>query len=323
LIDYYDLYDVQFELLVVALCQKLLGEACQGFSAGPDGGRDAKFVGTANLLPSEAEPWKGTTIVQAKHTLATNASFSDSDCSGSFGQSTVLGGELPKIAKLKASGALDHYLLFSNRKLSAQKNEIIVKKIHETCQIPIGSILICGVEKLDMWLRSHREVVELVDLDPMNTPLAVDPRDLADVVEALSEQFNDIEVVIRDSPVRRTSYSEKNALNGLSKDYATYFRKKNLKYSADIENFLANPENVDIRAKYMDAVDEFERNVLAKRREFVSFEQVLNYLLTFLFSRDAMLRKNKALTNAIIFHMYFNCDLGRSKDDIADEAHES
>lgn len=65
---YEDLSDDQFERLIVILCQRLLGIAVQGFSKGPDGGRDAKFVGTAELFPSTTAPWKGTVIIQAKHT---------------------------------------------------------------------------------------------------------------------------------------------------------------------------------------------------------------------------------------------------------------
>lgn len=48
---YEDLSDDQFEVLIVLLCQRLLGIAVQGFAKGPDGGRDAKFVGTAELHP--------------------------------------------------------------------------------------------------------------------------------------------------------------------------------------------------------------------------------------------------------------------------------
>ena len=46
---YEDLSDDQFEKLIVFLCQHLLGISVQGFAKGPDGGRDAKFVGTAEL----------------------------------------------------------------------------------------------------------------------------------------------------------------------------------------------------------------------------------------------------------------------------------
>ena len=76
---YEDLSDGQFENLIVFLCQRLLGISVQGFAKGPDGGRDAKFVGTAELHPSKAAPWVGTTIIQAKHTNGYNRNFSESD----------------------------------------------------------------------------------------------------------------------------------------------------------------------------------------------------------------------------------------------------
>jgi len=72
---YEDLGDEQFEKLVVFLCQRLLGIGVQGFAKGPDGGRDAKFVGTAELHPSTAAPWEGITIIQAKHTNGYNKNF--------------------------------------------------------------------------------------------------------------------------------------------------------------------------------------------------------------------------------------------------------
>ena len=53
---YEDLSDAQFENLVVFLCQRLLGISVQGFAKGTDGGRDAKFVGTAELHPSKSNP---------------------------------------------------------------------------------------------------------------------------------------------------------------------------------------------------------------------------------------------------------------------------
>ena len=65
---YEDLSDEQFEILVIFLCQKLLGISVKGFATGTDGGRDAKFIGIAEIFPSKASPWQGITIIQAKHT---------------------------------------------------------------------------------------------------------------------------------------------------------------------------------------------------------------------------------------------------------------
>ena len=98
---YEDLSPDQFESLVVAVCQFVLGAAVQGFATGLDGGRDAKFVGTAELHPSKAEPWKGTVILQAKHTNGFNKKFSDSDFFSENAANTVIAKELPRIKKLR------------------------------------------------------------------------------------------------------------------------------------------------------------------------------------------------------------------------------
>jgi hypothetical protein len=98
---YEDLGSDQFEKLIVLLCQRLLGISVQGFAKGPDGGRDAKFVGTAELHPSKAAPWSGTTIIQAKHTNGYNRNFSETDFFSLTSVSTVLGKEIPRIKKLR------------------------------------------------------------------------------------------------------------------------------------------------------------------------------------------------------------------------------
>lgn len=83
-----DIGDEQFETLIVLLCQRLLGISVQGFVKGPDGGRDVKFVGAAELHPSKTAPWVGTTIIQARHTNGYNRNFSESD----FYRSSTTGG---------------------------------------------------------------------------------------------------------------------------------------------------------------------------------------------------------------------------------------
>jgi hypothetical protein len=79
---YEDLYDQQFEELVIEVCAELLGSGIQPFSSGKDGGRDARFVGAARCFPSEIEPRSGKFVIQAKHTEHPFAKFSDRDFSG-------------------------------------------------------------------------------------------------------------------------------------------------------------------------------------------------------------------------------------------------
>jgi len=105
---YEDLSPEQFENLIVFLCKRLLGVSTQGFSKGPDGGRDAKFVGTAELHPSKAAPWAGTVIIQAKHTNGYNKHFSESDFYSSKSKITVIGEEIPRIKNPRKEIHLNH-----------------------------------------------------------------------------------------------------------------------------------------------------------------------------------------------------------------------
>ena len=142
--DYEDLSDAQFETLVVFLGQRLLGISVQGFATGPDCGRNAKFVGTAELHPSKAAPWVGTTIIQAKHTNGYNRSFSESDFFSTTAQNTVLGKEILRVKQLRENKQIDHYMLFANRRLAGNAESEIRAFLAQQCDIPASSIYLCG-----------------------------------------------------------------------------------------------------------------------------------------------------------------------------------
>ena len=109
--------DNKFEDLVNTICQKILGTGVISFSPGKDGGRDGKFTGTAQNYPDNVKPWSGKFIIQAKHTSNPIASCSDSDFE------KIVKEEIIKIKKLKDSGDIDCYMLFTNRKYTGEKGE--------------------------------------------------------------------------------------------------------------------------------------------------------------------------------------------------------
>jgi len=312
---YEDMSPEQFEKLIVVLCQYLLGMATQGFTKGPDGGRDAKFVGTAEHIPSKAAPWQGTTIIQAKHTNGTNKSFSNSDFySSRSSNNTVIGKEIPRIKKLHQKKQLDNYMLFSNRRLTGNAESDICAFISEQCGISEGSIYLCGTEQLELFLKNFPNVPKMVKLDPVDSPLIISPDELAEVVEALARQIGEIKEMQDCPPTPRTSYDKKNALNKMSDDYATYLRKKFLKETKQISSFLANPENEQLKQLYESTIEEFQLKIIAKRKDYQTFDEIMNYLRCLLFNRDATLRGHKRLTRAMLFYMYWNCDIGKVND---------
>jgi len=112
------------------------------------------------------------------------------------------------------------------------------------------------------------------------------------------------------------AYEEKNEINNMSKQYAKELRKRYLKETNQISAFLAAPENLDLLRMYESVVEEFQLKIIAKRKDYQSFDDVIGYLMDLLFKRDPVLRQrvHKRLTRAVLFYMYWICDIGEVDD---------
>lgn len=313
---YEDLSDDQFELLVVILCQQIFGFGVQGFAKGPDGGRDARFSGTAAQFPSPNSPWVGNTIVQAKHCNGYYRSFSETDFFNPGSQNSLIEKEIPRIQNLRKTGQLDNYILFSNRRLTGNTESEIRKHISKTCSIPEVSIFLCDVEQLELWLKQFPNVAKLAEIDPVDSPLIVSPDALAEVVEAIARQRESISNLIDDPPSPRIPYDVKNKLNNMTEEYAGLLRKRYLKETGEIKAFLSAPDNIELLRMYESVVDEFQLKITAKRKNHQTFDDVMEYIAELLFSRDPVLRQrsHKRITRVILFYMYWNCDIGHNGD---------
>lgn len=311
---YEDLSPEQFETLVVLVCHQLLGMGTQNFASGRDGGRDARFEGTAQMHPSTSAPWKGKVVVQAKHTNGFNKSFSETDFFNPGSESNTIAEEIPRIKKLRSSGELDHYMLFSNRKLTANSEARIRNHISQKCGIPTASIFLAGVEQLELYMKRFPQIPAMADLDPFDFPLLVSPDAISEVVEALAGHSSAVAEAVRRVPEERTLYADKNQRNNMTAEYGKTLRRRYLPDTAVIQHFLADPQNRHITVLYESACEEFELEIVAKRGDHHTFDAVLQYLIKLLISRDAILRSNQRLTRAIVFYMYWNCDIGGSVD---------
>jgi hypothetical protein len=234
-----------------------------------------------------------------KHTNGYNRSFSESDFFSKSTASTVLGKEIPRVKKLRAAMQLDHYMLFANRRLPGNAETEIRDHIAAQCDIPFSSIYLCGLEQLELWLKRFPEVAKEADLDPVDSPLIVSPDDLAEVVQALARQKDGVEVLLDDPPTARVTFEQKNVVNNMSAEYAKAQRRKYLKETAQIRAFLAAPENLELLRMYESVVDEFQLKIIAKRKDYQTFDEVMEYLVDLLFDRDPVLRQHahKRLTD--------------------------
>ncbi len=310
---YEDLDDSQFERLVVQCARKLFGDGVQSFTAGPDGGRDARFDGVAERFPSSASPWTGVTIVQAKHTNATNAHFSDREFS-SAATSSVLSKEIVRIKRLVDTGEVRNYIIFSNRRLGGVTAPRIANRLANETGLDRSLIFLAGNEYLDDLMHRHLDLISLARIDPIDGPLLVSSYELAEVILAIADTLDALPPSFDAIVVDRVSYAQKNEINNMSAPFAALLTERYMKYTREIERFLAAAGNTEILRLYEGAVDDFQLKIVAKRSQYQSFDDVFNHLIDLLVRRDGVLSKNRPLLRAMIFYMYWHCDIGSSVD---------
>ncbi len=293
-----------FEKLVVAICQQLLGMSVHGFAPGPDGGRDAYFYGKANSYPSAAAPWEGYCIIQAKHVQALGKSFSDSDFE------KVLKKEIPLITQLRKEG-MEYYMLFSNRKLPGIQFNRIMKRISRECDIPESNIGIIDYEQLQSYCNAYSDYLKKQDFYPANNaPLIVSPDLLSKVIESMSIALNSVDGKEIDTNIARLNFEEKNKLNRVSKTYEEYINRYYLSHYQSIFLFISHPSNLEMRKKYMEAASELHSKYLVRFDEGTEFSAIMDWLVSYLMRADYVLKHNSELTRALVFYMYFSCDVG-------------
>lgn len=211
----HELTDAEFEGLVVLICRKILGAGVTSFASGPDGGKDAKFEGTAAAFPSTASPAAGKFIIQAKHTTRPFASCSDSE----FERKIVEKDEIPRIKSQFNAGRLTHYILFTNRRKTGGAEDRIPDLIR--AQTGVKNVWLRGLEDIRSDLLDSPEIVRLSGLAKLRSPIEFLPDDIRDVIIAFHAHRLSIPTAFdsqhdyRDYP----GLMVKNAINGLSEIY--------------------------------------------------------------------------------------------------------
>lgn len=315
-LPYHDLSEDQFERLVIAICTWLLGPAVQGFSKGPDGGKDARFHGRAERFPSAADPWDGRIIIQAKHTDLIYRKFSEPDFSGNAA-SSVLSKEIPRIHRLRNAGELDYYMLFSNRRLAGVAEEKIRKRIAKAAGISESAIYLGGEEELDKYLKLQPDIQKHAGINLFDVQPFIDPGDLARVIEGFAEARSCLSNVPNGDtppPEQRVTLHEKNRINGLSVGYAGLIENY-IKEFSSVQDFLAAPDNQSHLGWYENTVADLNGFILSQRRTDQPFDDVLERTFRLLTDRDYDLKTNKRLTRIVLYYMYWSYDLGSDHDD--------
>lgn len=305
----YPLYELNcddFEKLVILICNHILGSATIPFAKGKDGGKDGKFIGKANKIPSETDPWEGKIIIQAKHTTAINAKCSDSDF-----RKIIKSEVIPAINILKSNDEIEYYLLFTNRSLSGIQDSIIDKQLHEHTGIPS---LLLAEEKIQMYLNEFPDVVKASGLNHLLLPLEFDESDLRDVIISLHNYLKKSDTVPIQTGFEYPGLDKKNELNNLSKQYFDDVLKRSIDDFDKIRRFLSDPINQDMESLYTDAASELNAKIALKRDQFHEFELILEACYDNIVRDNAdLLKGGKKLIRTLLHYMYCNCDIGRKE----------
>jgi hypothetical protein len=312
----YELSDAEFEGVVVQICVRWLGQGVTPFAPGKDGGRDAKFHGTATSFPSANAPHVGHFVVQAKHVNERDRSCSDPEFA------KLLKGEYhPKIRRLSLAGLCDHYLVFTNRRLTGGADEKLIK---ELLSVGPKTAYIVGVERCHLAIDDHPEIRRTLPNRDDAVPFRFNPDELKEVIGALHDYINDGVGKAFDSASdfeKIKLRNEKNTINGLSD---AYYREivvaHSMPYFDKVETFLKNPRNAELKAIYHDAADELKQKILVTRERFPAFDNVFAFLYEEIQKERSTLKGKRRMISVILHYMYCNCDIGSKHALIEQEA---
>ena len=300
------LNDSDFEKLVISICQEILGIGTIGFTTGRDGGRDGIFSGKAHFFPSKSDPWNGKFIIQAKHTEKPYASCSDSDFT------TIINDEIPKIKKLKEANEIDYYLIFTNRRLTGQKNADIKKNIVD--ETKIKDVFIFSDETIQSYLVRMPEIAKQNGLTQYLRPLEFYDEDICDVLRAFPDPDTISLELDREKKWAFIEKAEKNQLNKLSEDYFNDVLVEDIKYFDKIKTFLEDPANSSLKRKYNHTIYDIRNKIGTYNSQYETFEQIFDVLFEYIFNRNKnLLKENRPLIKIFLHYMYFTCDIGKKE----------
>lgn len=303
--------DDVFEKLINSICQKILGTGVITFSQGKDGGRDGRFIGTAQNYTSSVKNWSGKFIIQAKHTSNPIASCSDKEFE------KILDGEIEKIKKLKANNEIDNYMLFTNRKYSGIIGERLNEKI--LSETGIENSVIIGKEVInDQFLNSNKDIVRQYSLDINHIPFNFSDDEIKEIILAFKKQLPSIKADIKEEVDKlKYDYShidkdEKNKKNKLSDEYFhDSVKSVSLMDFDKIERFLNNPINEDLKDSYFDTAHELNQIISLKRDNFDAFEELFVYIYQLICDGSMVLKGGKRHVTTFLHYMYVECLIGK------------
>lgn len=301
----------EFEHLVCSICKYLFGEGVHAFAKGRDAKRDGYFEGKAICFPSTSAPWEGKMIFQAKHTTKLDASCSDKDFF--HNNSSIIKKEIRELKDvlLDKHETIDCYLIFTNRKLTGDIHPEIKRYLKEELDIENADII--GLEDINNYINRYKDLIKEYHLSEFMIPDRFYEDDIRQVILIFSEKVKFDEVELKtDENLEYIAKPEKNKINNIDEEYFSEIKDISLAYFKDIENFLKNPMNIELKRKYKNTVADL-RGYIHKNIESHSFMSLLEGIIEHVIGNDdkASIYRYRDLVRIFVHYMYWNCDIGR------------
>jgi hypothetical protein len=176
-------------------------------------------------------------------------------------------------------------------------------------------VYIAGVEVIDDLLVRYSDIPKRHYLELLTAPLLITRDNLAEVIESMRVAIGTTGEEPIDEPVKRTLLKRKNELNGIREEDIAPLRKRYLKDTSTIADFLSSPVNAELLDKYNEAVEELNIRLPSLIALHGGFMPAWHAITDIMMNHDETLRRNNRLVHAVQFYMYWNCDFGRSDED--------
>lgn len=303
------LTESEFEELIVAVCQNVLGIAAHAFATGRDGGRDSSFSGTASNYPNAEHPWSGNFVIQAKH--VNNPTESCSDNTFFANKSSLLKSEVAKIKERMKTEQVNSYIIFTNRKLTGGILPQLSKYMES--ELGISNVAVHGAEDLDTFVRRFPGLIRRFGLMRNVLPDVFYETDIREVIVLFGKNSNwmSAEPLADQSGFDYIDKERKNVLNRVDDTYFADIKDNSLKYFKDIETFIKDPKNAEYRQMYINTVSDL-RGYILRNIDKYTFLELLESIIKHIVGNDSGrdIFKVRALVRVFVHFMYWECDLG-------------
>lgn len=138
-----------------------------------------------------------------------------------------------------------------------------------------------------------------------------DPYLFRKVVISVCDQLKGDDVPIED--FKFIDISEKNRLNGLSKEFYDNFIASEVEpYANQFDEFLKSRRNEDLQKGVQRAIRSLDRSIFVQRHEFNSFDQLLEHLTKTIVESDfKQLQDKEEEVFFFLCYLYLSCYIGR------------